>query len=128
MGKGDIKKQKMYMALLMNANKHPFIKQGTRLFMIPVEAEEKERDQMMEDQVSHWLKYVCERLGAFESGVKMIQSWLHNFTARDISRKPWVEAAANRAGFKYLEKIKGKQKKSIIKVAMESLLKNPFGG
>lgn len=95
--------------------------------MIPIEADVKERDQMMEDQVYYWLERVCSYLGAFEPGVKMVQAWLKQFCQAHPARKPWVEAAANKAGERYLKKIKGDNKQTI-KIPINSLFNKLFGG
>lgn len=113
MGKGDIRKQRMYMGLIMQKADHPYIKQGSRLFMIPVDAEPKERDEIMEEQVYKWLRQLSGIYNNVQQAINEIQAWLKNFTIAHPERKPWVEASANKAGKRFFDLMNPGQKRHI---------------
>lgn len=129
MGKGEIKESRLYMALMMRAPNHRLLKNGTKIFMIPVEAAPRERDELMESQVYYWTKFLAERYESFDDAVTEVQTWLRQFCINDPSRRIWVEQAANKAGFKYRDELKMKQAegKKVIGVSLRSLFNGFFG-
>ena len=129
MGKGDIKKSRMYMGLLMQRDDHTFIKQGTRLFMVPVTDDIEEKKGALAEQVYSWLKLLGDRYEDYNLAVREITGWLRQFCASDPARKSWVEESANVAGFKLKAEWQSQNKKGgIISVGLGQLFGKLFGG
>jgi len=129
MGKGDIKKSRMFMTLVMRASDHPFIKQNRLIFKVPITEDKEERDKVFEEQVFSWLVALSNKYENYDIAIGEVQRWLRSFVQNHPDRYEWVDRMGNEAGERFLKAVKQakKEDKGIIKINLKAIFNRLFG-
>jgi len=131
MGKGDIKKETWNETLIMASFMNPYVRHGAKLFNIPLEADIKEKEEILAKQVFDWLIYLSNKMDNYNKAIKVVNVWLSRFIELNPKRKEWVSNGAELGGQRFIKEVdseKKKNKNQMINASIKDVFNKLFGG
>ena len=118
----------MNITLIYTAKTTKYIKTGQVIFKIPAFAPDREKAEIIEEQVYNWLIAISNVLEDYGKAIAVVQGWLENIIRTDEGRRIWVKMGADAAGERFTKDVdiakKKNEKKGHVIVAS---LKDLFG-
>ena len=122
MGKIEMRTERMYITLLYWGINTRYIQKKQVIFKIPASAPDREKIEILDEQIVLWLVQISNVLENYDEAIKIVEKWLKDLIYGDPGRRVWVEMAADSAGEKFqkeinISKFKNKPSKGHVIVA-----------
>jgi len=105
MGKIEMRTERMYITLLYWGRPTKYIVKKQVIFKIPASAPDREKIEILDEQILLWLVQISNVLENYDEAIKIVEKWLKDLIYGDPGRRVWVEMAADSAGEKFQKEV-----------------------